>query len=64
MGLPLYRGPVGEPGVVSFARTFERNKKCIWVPFLDLEVIKILSLSEAYLKSGTLVKEQGSFNLV
>jgi hypothetical protein len=30
----------------SFAGTFERKEKYIWVPFLDLEVIKILSLSE------------------
>jgi hypothetical protein len=30
-----------------FARTFDRQEKYIWVPFLDLEVIKILSLSEA-----------------
>ena len=47
MGLHLHRGPVGEPGGGSFAGTFERNEKCIWVPFLDPEVIKILSLSEA-----------------
>jgi len=39
MALPLYRGPIGEPGGGSFAGTFERN-------FLDPEVIKILSLSE------------------
>ena len=30
-----------------FAGTFERKEKYIWVPFLDPEVIKILSLSEA-----------------
>ena len=47
MGLPLYRGPVGEPGGGSFAGTFERKEKYIWVPFLDPEVIKILSLNEA-----------------
>jgi len=47
MGLPLYRVSVGEPGGGSFARTFERNEKYIWVPFLDPEVIEILSLSEA-----------------
>jgi hypothetical protein len=28
----------------SFAGTFERKGKYIWVPFLDLEAIKILSL--------------------
>jgi hypothetical protein len=42
-GLPLHRGPVGEPGGDSFAWTFER-KDNIWVPFL---VIKILCPSEA-----------------
>ena len=31
----------------SLAGTFERNEKYIWVPVLDPEVIKILSLSEA-----------------
>jgi hypothetical protein len=30
-----------------FAGTFERNEWYIWVPFLEPEVIKILSLSEA-----------------
>jgi hypothetical protein len=40
-------GPVGEPGGGSFAGTFESNEKYIRVPFLDPEVIKILSLSEA-----------------
>jgi hypothetical protein len=54
MGLPLHRGPVGEPGGGSFARNFERKEKYIWVPFLDLEAIKI----------GTLVKEQGSPELI
>jgi hypothetical protein len=42
-GVPLHRGSVGEPGGGSFAGTFER-KKYIWVPFLDPEVIKIISL--------------------
>jgi hypothetical protein len=41
MGLSLHRGPVGEPGGGSFAGTFERKEKYIWVPFLDLEAIKI-----------------------
>jgi hypothetical protein len=44
MGLPLHRGLVGEPGGGSFAGTFERKEKYIWVPFLDPEAIKILSL--------------------
>ena len=44
MGLSLHRGPVGEPGGGSFARTFERKGKYNWVPFLDPEDIKILSL--------------------
>jgi len=35
---------LGEPGGGSFAGTFERKEKCIWVPFLDPEAIKILSL--------------------
>jgi hypothetical protein len=47
MGLPLYRGPVGELGGGLFARIFERKEKYIWAPFLDPDVIKILSLSEA-----------------
>jgi hypothetical protein len=47
MGLPLYWGPVGEPGGGSFAGTFDSNENYIWVPFLDLEGIKILSLSDA-----------------
>jgi hypothetical protein len=52
MGLPLHRGPVGEPGGGSFVRTFQRKGKYIWVPFLDLEVIKILSPSEALASLG------------
>ena len=44
MGLSLYRGLVGKPGEGLFARTFERQEKYIWVPFLDPETIKILSL--------------------
>jgi len=47
MGLPLYRDPVGEPRGGSFSGSFERNEKHIWVPVFVLEVIKILSLSEA-----------------
>ena len=30
---PLHRDPVGEPGGGSFARTFERIEKYIWVAF-------------------------------
>jgi len=44
VGLSLHRGPVGEPGGCSFAGTFERKEKYIWVPFLDREAIRILSL--------------------
>jgi hypothetical protein len=40
-GFSLCRCPVGEPGGGSFAGTFERQEKYIWVPFLDLEAIKI-----------------------
>jgi len=40
----LHRGPVGKPGGGSFAGTFERKEKYIWVHFLDPEAIKILSL--------------------
>jgi hypothetical protein len=43
-GLPLHRGPVGEPRGGSFVGTFERKEKSIWVPFLDPEAIKIWSL--------------------
>jgi hypothetical protein len=32
VGFSLYRGPVEEPGGGLFARTFERQKKDIWVP--------------------------------
>jgi len=51
-GLPLNRGPVGKPGGGSFAGTFERKEKYIWVPFLDPEVIKILNLSEVLASFG------------
>jgi len=44
-GLPLHRGPVGEPGGGLFAGgTIERKQKYICVSFLDPEAIKILSL--------------------
>ena len=56
-GISLRGGPVGEPGGGSFAGTFERKGKYIWVPFLDPENIQILSLGGP---SGTLVKKQGS----
>jgi hypothetical protein len=52
MGFPHHRGPVGEPGGGSFAGTFERKEKYIWVPLLDLEVIKILSLTETLASLG------------
>jgi hypothetical protein len=42
--LSLHRGPVAESGGGSFAGTFERQEKYVWVPFLDPEAIKILSL--------------------
>jgi hypothetical protein len=45
VGFSLHRGPVGEPGGGSFAGTFERQEKYIWVPFLDPEGIMILSLA-------------------
>jgi hypothetical protein len=44
MGLCFHGNPVGEPGGVSFAGTFERKEKYIWAPFLDPEVIEILDL--------------------
>jgi len=47
-GLFLHRVPFGETGGGLFARTFERKEKYIWVPFLDPEAIKILSLGEIW----------------
>jgi len=38
--LSLHRGPVGVPGGGSFVRTFERQEKYIWVPFLDPEPLR------------------------
>ena len=46
-GPPSPQVPLGEPGGGSFAGTFERKEKCIWFPFLDPEVIRILSMNEA-----------------
>jgi len=43
-GISLHRGPIGKPGGDSLAGTFERKGQYIWVPFLDPEDIKILSL--------------------
>ena len=60
MVISLHRGPVGEPGGGSFARTFERKEKYILVPFLDPEAIKIL----VWGPSGTLAKEHGSPELI
>jgi len=45
MGLPHHRGPVGEPGGGSFAGVLRKKEKYIWIPFLDLEAIKILNLA-------------------
>jgi hypothetical protein len=45
---------------VPFAGTFERKEKYIWVPLLDPQAIKILSLGP----SGSIVKEQGSPELI
>ena len=44
LSLFLHRGHIGEPGGGSFAGTFERKEKYIWVPFLEPEAIRILSL--------------------
>jgi hypothetical protein len=46
-GPPSHRGPVGEPGGGSFAWAFERKERIYGFLFLDPEVIKTLSLSEA-----------------
>ena len=43
-GISLHRGPIREPGGDSLTGTFERKGLYIWVPFLDPEDIKILSL--------------------
>ena len=60
MQIPCKRGHVGEPGGGSFAGTFERKKKYIWVSFLDPEDIKILSLGAIWNFS----KEQDSPELI
>jgi hypothetical protein len=44
----LHRGHVGEPGGCSSAGIFERKEKYIWVPLLDPEDIKILSLGSIW----------------
>jgi len=44
MGISLHRGPVREPGGDSLAGTFGRKGQYIWIPFLEPEDIKILSL--------------------
>ena len=44
-----------EPGVGSFAGNSESNEKYIWVPFLDPEVLKILSLSKAVASATSVV---------
>ena len=41
MGLSLFIGALfGEPGGVSFAGTFERQEKYIWVPFWTWRPLK------------------------
>jgi hypothetical protein len=54
------RATSSSEGGDSLAKTFERKRQYIWVPFLDPEDIKILSLGP----SGTLVKGQGSPELI
>jgi hypothetical protein len=54
------RGPIGEHGGGSFARTFERKEKYIWAPFLDPGVIgseASSSLGHTYLGSFFLEPE-------
>ena len=61
MGISLRKGPIWEPGGLSFTWTFwEKWKKHIWVPFLDPKDIKILSL----FPSGILIKEQDCPELI
>jgi len=52
--------PLGNLEGVRLQRLFERIGKYIWVPFLDPEDIKILSLRPP----GTLVNGQGSRELI
>ena len=59
MGLSFYRGPVGEPGGVHLPGLL-RKKKSISRFLLDPEAITI----QARGPSGTLVKEQGSPELI
>jgi len=44
LSLSLHRALLGNLVGGSSAKTFERKEKYIWVPFLDPEAIKILSL--------------------
>jgi hypothetical protein len=44
MGISLSRGPIVEPRGDSLARTLERKRQYICVPFLDPEDIKVSSL--------------------
>jgi hypothetical protein len=59
-GNSLHRAPVGEPGRGSFARTFERKRKVYLGSFLGpgghYDFVRE--------PSGTLVKEQGSLELI
>jgi len=53
-GITFHRGPTGEPGGDLLPGLFKRKGKYIWVPFLDPEDIKILSLGVIwYFGKGT-----------
>ena len=54
-GISLHRGPIGEPVGYSLPGAFETKSLYIWIPYLDPEDIKILSLGP----SGILEKGQG-----
>ena len=58
--ISLHMGIVGETGGCSLPRFLREKKKFIWVPFLEPEDVKSLSLGP----SGTLVKEQGCPELI
>jgi hypothetical protein len=60
MGISLTRGPTGELGWYSLAGTLGRKEQYIWVPFLDPEDIKILSLGAIW----NLVKGHGCPELI
>jgi len=52
--------PLGNLEGIRLPGLFERKRKCIWVPFLDPEDIKILSLGPP----GTFVNGQGCPKLI